>query len=40
MPGTLEALLHSLSVSVESHDVSLARRINRVYFCEKARAGR
>jgi ubiquinone/menaquinone biosynthesis C-methylase UbiE len=39
-PGPLEALLRSLSVSVESHDVSLARRINRVYFCEKAPAGR
>jgi ubiquinone/menaquinone biosynthesis C-methylase UbiE len=35
-PGPFEALLDSLSVSVEAQDVSMARRIDRLYFCAKA----
>jgi ubiquinone/menaquinone biosynthesis C-methylase UbiE len=35
-PGPLEALLDSLSESVELQDVRRDQRTNRVYFCEKA----
>lgn len=39
-PGPFEALLNSLSESVESRDVSMERRVNRIYFCKKSSTAR
>jgi ubiquinone/menaquinone biosynthesis C-methylase UbiE len=39
-PGPFEALLDSLSASVECQDVNMARQTHRVYFCEKIATAR